>query len=223
MFNLIVLATTNQNKVREFKQFIADFPVEVKSLSDFGPLPEVIEDGSTFDENAYKKAHHYAKVLGLPAIADDSGLVVEALSGSPGVRSARYSGEDATDQDNCKKLLREMEGKENRKAYFVCVLSIAVPSGPALTYESQCQGTILEKPRGTSGFGYDPLFFYEPLQSTFAEISTEEKNRVSHRGKVLTELSSEFEKVMKWLETRTLEEMPEQPDHSEFKDNDWSK
>ena len=223
MFKLLVLATTNQNKVREFKQFLSEFPVTVKSLSDFGPLPGVVEDGSTFDENAYKKALHYAKVLGVPAIADDSGLVVEALSGAPGVRSARYAGDGASDQENCRKLLAEMEGRSNRKAAFVCVLSIAVPSGPALTYEASCEGTILDAPRGSSGFGYDPLFYYEPYGKTFAEISLEEKNKVSHRGKVLNELSGEFDKVLKWLEQRTLEEMPEQPDHSQFEDNDWSR
>ncbi len=222
MFNLLVLATTNQNKVREFRQFVADFPIQVKSLADFGPLPGVIEDGQTFDANAYKKAHHYARVLGLPAIADDSGLVVEALGGAPGVYSARYAGEHASDQDNCRKLLGELGSEKNRAARFVCVLSIAVPAGPALTYEASCSGTILQEARGSNGFGYDPLFYFEPLGKTFAELSMEEKNRVSHRGKVLTELSSEFGKVMKWLEQRTLEEMPQQPDHSEFEDNDWS-
>ena len=223
MFKLLVLATTNQNKVREFRQFVSEFPVTVKSLSDFGPLPGVVEDGSTFDENAYKKAHHYAKVLGVPAIADDSGLVVEALSGAPGVRSARYAGDGASDQDNCRKLLSEMEGQSNRKAAFVCVLSIAVPSGPALTYDASCEGIILDAPRGSNGFGYDPLLYYEPYGKTFAEISLEEKNKVSHRGKVLCELSDEFDKVLKWLEQRTREELPEQPDHSEFEDNDWSR
>lgn len=222
MFNLLVLATNNQNKVKEFKQFTSGFPVEIKCLADFGPLPGVIEDGATFDANAYKKALHYAKVLGLPAIADDSGLCVEALSGAPGVRSARYAGEDASDQENCEKLLKEMEGVENRKASFVCVLSIAVPSGPALTYEASCEGTILDAPRGSSGFGYDPVFYYEPFGKSFAEVSMEEKNQVSHRGQVLAELGSEFDKVMKWLEQRLLEEMPEQPDHSEFENNDWS-
>ena len=222
MFNLLVLATTNRNKVREFRQFLADFPVQVKSLADFGRLPEVIEDGRTFDENAYKKAHHYARVLGLPAIADVSGLVVEALDGAPGVYSARYAGEDATDQENCQKLLDVLGNKTNRKARFVCVLSIAVPSGPALTYEASCAGTILAEPRGSNGFGYDPLFYFEPLKKTFAELSLEEKNKVSHRGKVLTELQAEFGKVMKWLEQRTREEMPQQPDHRQFEDNDWS-
>ena len=139
------------------------------------------------------------------------------------MRSARYAGDAASDQDNCRKLLTEMEGQSNRKASFVCVLSIAVPSGPALTYEASCEGTILDAPRGSSGFGYDPLFYYEPYGKTFAEISLEEKNKVSHRGKVLSELSGEFDKVLKWLEQRTREELPEQPDHSEFEDNDWSR
>ena len=222
MFNLVVLATTNKNKIREFKRFTENFPVEVKSLSDFGPLPEAIEDGQTFDENAYKKALHYARVLGLPAIADDSGISVEALDGAPGVRSARYAGEDASDEQNCTKLLQEMQGEKNRRAAFVCVVSIAVPSGPALTYEANCEGTILTEPQGSNGFGYDPLFFFEPLGKSFAELSLEQKNEVSHRGKVLAELSGEFDKVLRWIESRMLEEMPEQPDHSEFEGNDWS-
>lgn len=222
MFNIVVLATTNENKIREFKSFTSKFPVEVKSLSDFGTLPPAIEDGLSFDENAYKKAIHYARVLGLPTIADDSGLAVEALDGAPGVWSARYAGVEATDRDNCEKLLQEMQGVENRKASFVCVLSIAVPSGPALTYEASCNGSILTAPRGSNGFGYDPLFYFEPLGKSFAELSLEQKNEVSHRGKVLSELSLEFDKVMKWVDARMLEEMPEQPDHKEFEGNDWS-
>jgi XTP/dITP diphosphohydrolase len=222
MFNLVVLATGNKNKVNEFRELMAEFPVEVKCLSDFGPLPMIVEDGTTFDENAYKKAHHVAKVLGIPAIADDSGISVKALNGEPGVYSARYAGEGATDKDNCQKLLKKMAGVENREAFFSCVLSIAVPSGPALTYEATCSGTILESPRGEGGFGYDPLFYYEPLQKTFAELTMEEKNLVSHRGKVLTEVKAEFEKIMVWLNQKTMEEMPEQPDHSEFQENDWS-
>ena len=108
MFNVIVLATSNKNKVHEIRHVLKDFPIEIKSLSDFGPLPGVIEDGDTFDDNAYKKALHYAKVLGLPALADDSGLTVAALDGKPGVYSARYAGEKATDEDNCRKLLQEL-------------------------------------------------------------------------------------------------------------------
>ncbi len=134
MFNLVVLATTNENKVKEFKSFTKHFPVEVKSLSDFGPLPSVVEDGLTFDDNAYKKALHYAKVLGIPTIADDSGLVVEALNGAPGVYSARYAGENASDEENCAKLLREMEGITDRQGIvFLCTFySCSIRSGTDL-------------------------------------------------------------------------------------------
>lgn len=223
MVDLIVLATTNKNKIKEFQEMVKDLPVEIKSVADFGPILECIEDGATFDDNAYKKALHTAKILGLPAIADDSGLEVEALDGAPGVYSARYAGESATDEDNCEKLLTEMKGQENRKASFTCVLSIAVPSGPALTYEASCEGTILEEKQGDSGFGYDPLFFYEPLKKSFAECGMEEKNKVSHRGKALAELKSEFDKVIIWLNQRLAEEKPPKPDHEEFEEDDWSK
>lgn len=222
MVDILVLATTNKNKVKEFQEMVGDFPVEIRSISDFGTIPECIEDGETFDDNAYKKAVHTAKILGLPAIADDSGLVVEALDGAPGVYSARYAGENATDEENCRKLLKEMEGITNRKAAFQCVLSIAVPSGPALTYEGSCEGTILEEKRGESGFGYDPLFYFEEFGKTFAECNSEEKNRVSHRGKALAEVRDELDKVMTWLNQRLSEEKPPKPDHSEFETDDWS-
>lgn len=223
MVDIIVLATTNQNKVLEFQEMVKDLPVEIRSVADFGTIPECIEDGETFDDNAYKKALHTAKILGLPAIADDSGLEVEALGGDPGVYSARYAGESATDSENCEKLLREMKGKSNRKAAFQCVLSIAVPSGPALTYEGRCEGTILEEKQGESGFGYDPLFYYEPYGKSFAECGMEEKNKVSHRGLALATLREEFDKVIIWLNQRLAEEKPPKADHSEFENNDWSK
>ncbi len=222
MVDILVLATTNKNKVKEFQEMVGDFPIEIKSVADFGTIPECIEDGETFDDNAYKKALHTAKILGLPAIADDSGLVVEALDGAPGVYSARYAGENATDEDNCQKLLKEMEGVTNRKAAFKCVLSIAVPSGPALTYEGSCEGTILEEKRGESGFGYDPLFYFEEFGKSFAECNSEEQNKVSHRGKALAEVRQEFDKVMIWLNQRLAEEKPPKPDHSEFETDDWS-
>jgi len=196
---LLVLATRNAGKTREILEFLRDFPVEIKNLDDFGPIPSVEEDGTTFDENAYKKASFTAKVLGLPALADDSGLEVEALGGAPGVHSARYAGTYSTDAENNARLLREMEGKTNRAAAFVCVISIAVPSGVALTYEARCEGLIAEAPGGNKGFGYDPLFYYPPLNRTFAELSAEEKNRASHRGKALAELKEEFEKVLIWI------------------------
>lgn len=222
MLSMLVVATTNTNKLREFRELLKDFDIEVRSLADFGPIPAVIEDGDTFEENAYKKALHTAKVLGLPAIADDSGLVVETLDGAPGVYSARYAGEKATDEQNCEKLLKALKGKKNRKAYFQCVLSIAVPSGPALTYEGKCEGIIIDKKRGDNGFGYDPIFYFEEYGKTFAELSMDEKNKVSHRGQALAEVQSEVGKIKKWLDQRLREEKPEKPDHSQFESKDWS-
>lgn len=219
---MLVIATTNQNKLKEFKEILKDLDIEICSLADFGPIPEVIEDGETFDNNAYKKAWHTAKVLGLPAIADDSGLVVEALNGEPGVYSARYSGENATDEENVTKLLSELKGVDNRKAQFQCVLSIAVPGGPALTYEGSCEGTIIDERRGDNGFGYDPIFYFEELNKTFAELDSEEKHKVSHRGKALAQVKAEVQQIKKWLDQRLFEEKPPKPDHSEFENNDWS-
>jgi XTP/dITP diphosphohydrolase len=195
----LVIATGNPGKITEIKELLAGFPIEVKNLNDFGPIPEVEEDGETFDENAYKKASFTAKILGIPALADDSGLVVEALDGAPGVLSARYAGENATDEQRVAKLLKEMAGKTHRKAAFECVLSIAVPSGPALTYEARCEGLIAEKPAGQNGFGYDPIFFYPPLNKTFGQMTIAEKGGVSHRGKALLELKTEFDKVLIWI------------------------
>ncbi len=222
MYNIIVLATGNQNKVREIQNMLQDTPVQIKCLRDYGPLPEAVEDGETFDDNAYKKALHYARVLGLPCLADDSGLVVDALDGRPGVHSARYAGEGATDRENCDKLLQELEGKNDRKAHFECVLSLATPGGPALTWEGRCDGEITTSRRGESGFGYDPVFFYPEFGKTFAEISMEEKARVSHRGKALAEFASEIDKVLVWVKQRMEEIKPPKPDHKEFEHNDWS-
>ena len=142
MKHTIVLATRNEGKVKELREVLKDFPIDLRGLNDFGPIPEAVEDGETFDENAYKKAIFTARVLGLPAISDDSGLVVKALNGAPGVYSARYAGENASDADNIKKLLAEMTGEDDRRAAFECVISLAVPSGPALTYEGRCEGEI---------------------------------------------------------------------------------
>jgi len=223
MTTMIVLATSNKHKVREFREMLKGYDVDLRSLEDFGPIPEPIEDGETFDDNAYKKALHTAKVLGIPAIADDSGLSVNALGGRPGVYSARYAGSNASDSDNCRKLLQEMDAVDDRRASFHCVISIAVPSGPALTYEGSCDGEILREKRGESGFGYDPLFYFPEFGKTFAELSMAEKNSVSHRGKALAELRQELPKVMKWLDQRLFEERPPHPDHDQFMDNDWSK
>jgi len=202
----LVIATRNKGKIEEFKSLFSGFPISMKSLNDFGPIPEPVEDGRTFEDNAYKKAHFTARVLGYPALADDSGLTVAALGGAPGVFSARYAGEGAGDEANIRKLLKAMEGVRDRKAAFECVVSIAVPRGPALTYEGRCEGEIATDPAGQNGFGYDPVFFYPPLGKTFAELSREEKNLVSHRGKAVAKLLAEFDKVLTWLEQRIAEE-----------------
>ena len=203
----LVLATRNQGKISEFRELLSGFEIEVKGLQDFGPVPPVVEDGNTFEDNAYKKAHLTAKVLGFPVLADDSGLMVEALGGMPGVHSARYAGEEATDEENNSKLLEAMKGLAHRKAAFKCVIIIAVPKGPALTYVGTSQGEITHELRGSHGFGYDPVFYYPPLKKTFAQMSVEEKNRVSHRGKAMAQLRDEFDKVLLWLEQRLSEEL----------------
>lgn len=222
MFTMLVIATRNRNKLREFQDILKGLDIEIVSLDQFGPLPPVVEDGDTFEENAYKKALHTAKILGIPALADDSGLVVEALSGQPGVYSARYAGENASDEENCLKLLNELVDVKDRSAYFQCVLSLAVPSGPALTYVGRCAGTIINEKRGENGFGYDPIFLFNELQKTFAELSMEEKSKVSHRGKALAELKNELQSIKKWVENRLNDDRPAKPDHSIFENKDWS-
>jgi XTP/dITP diphosphohydrolase len=195
----IVLATTNTGKTDEIRKLLHGLPVTIKNLNDFGPIPPIVEDGATFDENAYKKASLTARYLGLPALADDSGLCVDALGGAPGVLSARYGGDQATDEDRNQKLLTALGDSQNRNARFQCVLSLAVPTGEALTYEAGCEGFITRAPAGDRGFGYDPIFYYPPLNKTFAQMTLTEKNSLSHRAKALKEIYSEFDKVMLWI------------------------
>lgn len=202
---VVVLATGNLGKIKEIRELLKNSLIQIKDLSDFGPIPEVEENGKTFDDNAYIKSSFTAKVLGLPAIAEDSGLVVEALGGAPGVYSARYAGKNASDEEKYSKLLKEMEGVKNRSAYFECVFSIAIPSGMALTYEARCKGMITDKPMGKNGFGYDPVFLYPPLKKTFGEMTIEEKGRVSHRGKALIQIKNEIDKILIWLDNQIQE------------------
>ena len=204
----LVIATRNAGKIREITELLSGFAVDIKGLSDFGPIPEVVEDGRSFDENAYKKASFTARVLGIPALADDSGLVVEALDGAPGVYSARWAGEAADDAEKCRLLLEKLRGAENRRAAFQCVISVAVPSGAALTYEGRCEGRIAEQPAGENGFGYDPVFYYPPLGKTFAQLSSAQKNRVSHRGRALAELRGEFDRVLAWIRMQMSDQSP---------------
>lgn len=200
MKQILVLATRNKGKTREFAELLNHPSIEIRNLDDFGPIPEVVEDGATFDDNAYKKSSFTARILGYPALADDSGLCVDALGGAPGVISARYAGENATDAENVRKMLDAVKNEKNRKAAFKCVISIAVPGGAALTYEGECKGVIIDEPKGDNGFGYDPIFYYPELGKTFAQLSIEEKGRVSHRGKALQELAKEMEKIIQWIE-----------------------
>ncbi len=196
---ILVLATHNKGKTAEIKSLLKDYPIDIRNLDDFGPIPPIVEDGATFEENAYKKASLTARYLGFTALSDDSGLVVGALNGAPGVHSARYAGEDATDAQRCAKLLKAMGNQDQRQAYFACVISVAVPSGAALTYEGRCDGLITEAPVGENGFGYDPIFLCPELGKTFAQMSMEEKSRFSHRGNALHELGNEMDKVLIWI------------------------
>lgn len=181
----LVLATQNTEKLKEIKALL-DFPgLDVVSALDLPGIPPVEEDGATFEENAVKKAATLARLTGCWALADDSGLEVEALNGAPGVHSARYAGEPVKYTANNKKLLSALKGESNRRARFRCVLALANPDGDARCVEGTCEGTILEAPRGRKGFGYDPLFQPDGYTQSFAEMDSTEKNRISHRGRAL--------------------------------------
>jgi XTP/dITP diphosphohydrolase len=186
----IVVATENPGKLREIKESLRGMEVQILSLTDLPPLPPVKEDGSTFRENALKKARTVAHHTGRLTIADDSGLEVDYLNGDPGVRSARFAGEGASDADNNLKLLQCLEGipSSQREATFRCVIAVVDPQGKESWVEGVCRGLIGEKERGTLGFGYDPLFIIPELDKTLAELPLEEKNRISHRGKALAAL-----------------------------------
>lgn len=187
----IVIATKNQGKASELALMLQDLPFEFLTSKEID-FPEVIEDGLTFEENAGKKALETARATGLYAIADDSGLEVEALGNAPGVYSARYAGIGAKDQDSRAKLLRELSGIKNRKARFRCTLAFASPEKVLFIVSGSIAGIILEKECGTNGFGYDPLFFVEEEGKSFAEMSKERKNQISHRAKALKELKFKF-------------------------------
>ncbi|MDZ7374048.1 MAG: XTP/dITP diphosphatase [candidate division KSB1 bacterium] len=180
----IVVATRNRDKLREICELLDADRFEILGLDDVQGVPEVEEDGATLEENALKKARVAAQVTGLPALADDTGLEVEALGGAPGVYSSRYAGEGATYADNVRKLLNELRGVpfEQRRARFRCVVAL-VHDGVEEVVEGTCPGVITEEPRGEGGFGYDPVFLVPEVGKTFAEMSLEEKNAVSHRGK----------------------------------------
>ena len=184
----LIIASNNAHKLTEMKAILAPFFDDVQSMREAGIEHETVEDGETFTENAVKKARELAEISGCCAIADDSGLCVDALGGAPGVYSARYSGVHGDDKANNAKLLRELEGVEDRGAHYACAIALVWPDGRILTAEDYLYGEIAHDERGSNGFGYDPLFLIPELGLRTAEISPEEKNRISHRGKALRQL-----------------------------------
>ncbi|GIO04870.1 non-canonical purine NTP pyrophosphatase [Brevibacillus reuszeri] len=186
----VVLATRNQGKVKEFNRLFADLGWEGISLAEFEGVPEVIEDGETFEANAMKKAIEISTYLNLPALGDDSGLEVDALDGRPGVYSARYAGEDATDEKNWRKLLDELDGvpMERRTARFRCTIAFVVPGSEPVITTGSCEGLIAKEPKGTNGFGYDPVFYIPELDKMMAQLLPEEKNQISHRARAMNHL-----------------------------------
>jgi XTP/dITP diphosphohydrolase len=200
----LLLATTNEGKIRELRRILDDAGYEVIGLGNLA-TDEELETGTTFEENALLKARYYHQVSGLPTVADDSGIEVDALNGAPGVYSARYAGADATDLDRTKKLLEAIQEvpDEQRGARFVCVAAI-VWEGGEKTFLGEARGRLTHELRGTGGFGYDPIFFYEPLQRTFAELTHEEKVKVSHRGQA-------FQHLVDWLKARSISDDGKKP------------
>lgn len=192
--NTIVIATNNANKAREFKQLLDPFNLDIKTLADFPEQLEIKETGATFEENALLKATAAVEQTGMPAIADDSGLMVDALNGEPGIFSARYAG-DHDDQANNQKLLKNMEHVDDphRTAHFHTTLVALKPSGAKLSVDGEVQGQILHTPRGDNGFGYDPLFYVPELNLSMAEMDANQKNSISHRGLALQQLMDQFE------------------------------
>lgn len=195
----LVIASTNMHKVREFRTLLKHFArFDLLSLCDFPEYMPPEETGKTFEENASLKAEHAAKTLNRWVIADDSGLVVPALNGEPGVFSARYAGNDATDLENRKKLLDQMQHliDEDRQAFFECSLALASPAGLKKCVKGTCEGVLLTKDRGGGGFGYDPIFVKHGYNKTFAEIGESVKNRISHRRKALDKLILSLETLI---------------------------
>lgn len=194
----LIVATKNQGKVNEFRQMFSKYNISVKSLLDIDRTINIEETGTTFEANAIIKAEAMVELSGLPVVADDSGLEVDALDGEPGVYSARYAGMDKDDEKNTAKLLRELEGKtdKERTARFVCAVAVARPGEETFVRRGTCEGTITTEPQGTNGFGYDPVFIPKGSTRTMAEHSSEEKNAISHRHHAI-------EQIEEWLKTQS--------------------
>ena len=196
----IVLATRNKKKIEEIRRITADLPISILSLDNFPDCPETVEDTDTFEGNAVKKASEVCAFTGKPALADDSGLEVDALGGAPGVFSARYAGatEGRIDVKNCEKLLSELKNvpDEKRGARFVCYMALAFPDGSVKTFFGYAEGCIGREPKGKMGFGYDPVLIPKNYNKTFAEMSGDEKDRLSHRGKALLKLATTLQSLL---------------------------
>jgi len=190
--DLIIIATNNKGKLNEFKEILNKLSIRIESLNEYEQVFDIEEDGQTFEENAIKKAETICNLLNKPTIADDSGLMVDMLNGLPGIYSARFAGEDKSDQKNNEKLLTMLQGVKlnDRKAEFVCAIALAIPKEPTIVVKGSVNGLIALKPQGTNGFGYDPLFYLPEYDKTMAELKPEEKNKISHRALALEELFS---------------------------------
>lgn len=199
----LLVATNNPHKCEELNAMLEGLDVSLLTLDDYPEAPEVVEDGETFEANACKKASEMAVFTGVHAMADDSGLCVDALDGRPGVRSARYAGPNPTREKLCRKLLGEMSGipPQERTAAFHCCAAMSNPEGDILfTVHGTCEGHITEEMQGEGGFGYDPVFYYPPAESTFAEMDRAHKNRVSHRAQALQKFRTELETYLRELD-----------------------
>ena len=192
-----VLATHNPGKLKEMSAILSHLGVEVVSPGDLGITVEVEETGTTFAENAMLKAKAICQAAGLPAIADDSGLCVDALNGAPGVYSARYGGEGLDDAGRYRLLLENLRGQMDRRGKFVSVVTACFPNGDVIAARGECPGTIAYAPQGDNGFGYDPVFFVPALRKTFAQLTEEEKNAISHRGNALKAFQVKLEAYLK--------------------------
>ena len=197
MSEKFVLAPHNPGKLKEMGAILAQFGVEVVSPRDLGLTVDVEETGTTFAENAMLKAKAICAAAKLPAIADDSGLCVDALNGGPGVYSARYGGEGLDDKGRYMLLLNSLRGQSTRTAHFTCAIACAFPNGDTLTAEGRCDGTIAYAPMGEGGFGYDPVFFVPELKKTFGQLTAEEKSAISHRGRALESFIGKLETYLK--------------------------
>lgn len=199
MTDKILIATQNLGKAEEFAELLSDLGFEMETLYDYPDLPEIIEDGKSFSENALKKAREISQLTNRVVIADDSGLMVKALNGAPGIYSARYAGEPKSDQRNIEKLLAEMENvaQDERQAKFHTTIAVVAPDKEPLIVEGELEGFILTEPRGHHGFGYDPVFYLPEKDKTLAEMSTDEKNKNSHRARAVKNLSLQFSEWLK--------------------------